>query len=395
MQEHNMMLPEILVPKALISALLASFYVVAFIISPYWLIPESMTGKFIVLILTIGIGVAWLHFSADALKIRFDARNCFAFAILLAGLIIINYRPITASIPWRGDEDYHLRPVLDIVSLLAGISRRWLLITLGVFILFLYAAWKKSKWAIVIGGLLVTGLIIFFLKDPFLGRGPVFYLRYPFVNYWFYAAVAKVATLMSNPYHEAIYRIVPLFSAAGTAWVFSQNLTPARTPVKILWGLSVALIPILFYYSSILYLELPAVFLMTVVCLHIKSLLEDDFDNIRQNPAWYALILVGFIKETTIPFLFCFLACRIVVSLLRSRQRNALPGRLEFTAVENMKEPLIRSVMGELVIIFATMFPVFLYVLLRSTLASTRSFVPEISALWNGSVYYTIGRSLM
>jgi len=47
--------------------------------------------------------------------------------------------------------------------------------------------------------------------------------------------------------------------------------------------------------------------LNAVVCLNIRSLLRDDYQMIRQNPAWYALILIGFIKETTLPFLICFI----------------------------------------------------------------------------------------
>src|SRR5690349_14923567 len=137
-----MTFPTLSLPRTFVIALLASIYVLAFIVSPYWLIPEPLAGKFLLLILTISLGVIWAYFSAGSLEIRFDTRSGLAFIILLAGLIILNYRAITSAIPWRGDEEYHIRPVLDAVGLIAKVSRRWLLITLGIFILFLYTAWK-------------------------------------------------------------------------------------------------------------------------------------------------------------------------------------------------------------------------------------------------------------
>lgn len=307
----------------------------------------------------------------------------------------MNYKPITSGIPWRGDEDYHIRSVLDVLGLTSRISPKWALITLITFVLFLYLAWKRSKWSILIGALLVTSLIIFFSKDPFLGRGPTFYLRYPFVNYWFLALAPKIATLAGNPYHEALYRIVPLLSVIGIVWVFLRQLRPAKTSFILLWGLCIATMPLVFYYSSILYLELPAVFLMTVVCLHIKSLLQDDFQNIRQNPAWYALIMIGFIKETAMVFLFCFLACRLLVSWLRRNRGGTDKKEAEPASKEKTRESLKQYLAGELVIIFCSLFPSFLYLLFRSMLAHTRSFSPEISGLGDISVYYAIGRSLV
>ena len=62
---------------------------------------------------------------------------------------------------------------------------------------------------------------------------------------------------------------------------------------KLLWALSVASVPMVYCYFSVLYLELPAAILMLVVCLRIVSPLADDGGNIRRNPAWYALILGG------------------------------------------------------------------------------------------------------
>jgi hypothetical protein len=79
-------------------------------------------------------------------------------------------------------------------------------------------------------------------------------------------------------------------------------------------------IPLVFYYSSIFYLELPAVCLMFVVCLRIDHLLHSDFNEIRNDPAWYALLLLGFIKETTLPFLIVFVIFRFAILFLKLKK---------------------------------------------------------------------------
>jgi hypothetical protein len=384
-------------PKTFVSALLASIFSLAFIVSPYWTIPGSIAGKIMTFILTIGVGTVWALVSGENLDLRFHPKSWLLLAVALIGLIILNYRSLTIGIPWRGDEDHHIRQVL----LLLESTQEW--IAPDVFFIglmgvaaFLYAAWKRPRWAIPIAGILITSIaIVYIRKNPFQTLGSDFLLRYPFVNYWFYALAPKIASLTANPYQEVLYRIIPILSTVGIVWVYIQSLTSAKTPIKLLLGLFLATIPILFYYSSIFYLELPAVLLMLIVCLNIKSLLEDDFNKIRQNPAWYALILIGFIKETTITFLFCFLICRLVVRFMHKKPGNRLQTPPEFTSSGKIERPILHYLKEELAVVFTTSIALFLYILFRSTLTTIRSFSPSLSSLWNIAVYQAIGQSLI
>ena len=52
----------------------------------------------------------------------------------------------------------------------------------------------------------------------------------------------------------------------------------------------------------------PAVLLMAIVAFHAEALLFDEVHEVLQHPAWVALVLIGFIKETALPFLAAFLA---------------------------------------------------------------------------------------
>jgi hypothetical protein len=387
----------ILVPRSFIVALLASLYVLAFIISPYWMIYPSATN-FLILALTIGAGAIWVYYSSADLQVQFDPKVWIAFTILLLGMVLLNYRAITSAIPWRGDEEYHIKITLELVNKMkfTGISWKWLAIPPVIFALFLFAAWQKSKWAIVTGGGLLVATIVFLIyKNPFPGEGSNLFLRYPFVNYWFYALAPKAAIFFkADPYQEALYRIVPILFAAATASIFLRTLTSKKITTGLLWALCAATIPLLFYYSSILYLELPAVFLMTLVCANITTLLRNDPAELRQTPAWYALILIGFIKETSISFLLCFLMCRIAVSL-QTRLQNGLHREPALPLKGNRKQPFIHYLSGELLIIFSTLFPILFYLFFRNALTSTRSFVPQLSNLWNPVVYPTIGRSFV
>jgi hypothetical protein len=117
---------------------------------------------------------------------------------------------------------------------------------------------------------------------------------------------------------------------------------------------------------------------MTVACLDVYSLLHKSSNEIPQTPSWYALILIGFIKETAIPFLLCFIAIRIVVQLLIW---------LGKTPEEKLQRPLLNLLVGELGIGFVVLAPVFLYTFFRVTLTSTRTFTPRVSNLFDLTNY--------
>ncbi len=377
-------------PGSFVAAILASIYILAFVISPYWLLPSSILIRIVILALTVGIGALWSYLSAADLQLEFNIRNWISFGVLLGALIALNYKAITSVIPWRGDEGIHISKTLDIVN---RISTGQILFALTLFAAFLYTGWKKPALVLPAGLCLASlGILFFASRNPLGGLGADYFFRYPLFNYWFYALIPSLASVAISPYYEILYRVVPILSMAGLAWTFQSGLNNIQQPINLAWGFMAATVPLVFYYSSILYIEPPAMLLMLIVCFQISSLFEDDFKGLKGNPAWYALILLGFIKETTITVLLCFLVCRIIFNLLHNEK---LLGALRQAASGNTLRPLGASMLEELKVIFCVLSPYAFYIALRSTLADTRGFSPDISNLLSLSSYQAIGQSFV
>jgi len=368
-------------PRGFSIAFLASIYILGFIITPYWILHESTIDIILHLVLTIGVGLVWLLLSTNSLQIEFSLKDGGLFLLLFVGVIALNYRPLNSVIPFRGDETHHIELTLNLMNRILPLEGLAIILLL---IIFMISGIKKQRWMIFIGILIVSCVIFYFLGENSFEdatKSPSFFLRYPFINYWFFAILPKLTSFITSPYHEALYRIIPILSMIGITWIYQKKLGIPNLASNIAWGFAVATIPLVFYYSSILYIEPPAVFLMTVVCLDINNLLYKSSKDISQTPSWYALILIGFIKETTIPFLLCFIAVRVIVQLQIWSKK---------TFKEKSERSWLHLLAGELGIIFILLAPALLYLYFRATLTSTRSFTPQISNLFDSTNYYFI-----
>jgi hypothetical protein len=305
--------------------------------------------------------------------------------LFLLGVMALNYRTLNAVIPFLGDEGFHIDRTLVLVT---TIPLKWTFGVLFLFVLLMYLALKKSRWTIIIGIIIVGTVILLFLnQNPFDEiKQPIFFLRYPFINYWLFGLVPKLASLFINPYHEILYRILPVLSMGILAWAIQKHTAIAETSLTFGLAFDIVTIPIVFYYSSILYIEPLAILLMTIVCLGMNNLIEENRKKLTQNPSWYALILIGFIKETTLPFLLCFFACREAIQL--RKWFSTKQGK-------NSKKFLANFVAGELGIVFAALAPVFLYLYFRANVTATRTYIPYVLNLFDLSLYPLLGRSLM
>lgn len=370
------------IPKRVVVVLLAAFYTLAFIITPYWRILESTPEITLVLALTIFMGVIWLVFSAGDLQVKLDTTHWRFLLTLLVISILLNFKPLTSVIPWRGDEDYFISNSLSLASIT---STKWLLVLLTSFFLLIYSAWRKTGWTIPVGILILLGVIFFiWVENPFAGIKESILFRYPYVNYWFFAFLPKLAlTLRAEPYYELLFRVMPFLASFALVWICQIYLRRPEKPVDLLWGCAVVTIPLIYYYSSILYLELPAVVLMVLVCFNIKNLFYDDFPKLKQNPSWYALILIGFIKETTIIFLLGFVFWRFISFLMQRRTASARTVSLGHGLIQEVK------------IALATLLPAVLYLFLRNFQTRNRSFSPDVVSLASPDVLHAIGQSLI
>jgi hypothetical protein len=373
-------------PKGFVIAFLASIYIFGFIITPYWILHKSMIEVIFYLALTISIGIIWVLLSTNSLQVEFSLKDIKLFLLLLVGIVVLNYRPLNSVIPFRGDETLHIERTLDVVNRLPPLQS---LVIMVLFIAFMIFGIREQKWAFFVGMVIVICVVFYFLGENLfkdMERYPQFFLRYPFINYWFFAVIPKLASLISSPYHEILYRIIPLLSMVGTAWIVQKKSGVSSLLDGAAWGFAVATIPLIFYYSSILYIEPPAVFLMTVACFDINNLMHNSSKDISKTPSWYALILIGFIKETTTPFLFCFMVIRIVIQI-RTWFKKRFNGSPEKT--------LLSLLAGELGIVFVLLAPAFLYLYFRATLTTTRSFIPQPSNLYDLTNYRFVILSYM
>jgi len=389
---------EIFLPRACVRLLLASFYSLAFIATPYWAVIDvnirskkiSFIAVFAGLILTIGLGIIWSYISGEDFRFRISLKTLILFAVMLGTIAIINFRALNYDIPWRGDEDFHINKTIQLARI---ITFKWAFLYLILNALLFYKISRKSVGVLRIAGVMMIGILPYLFFGDSL-NDPTFLLRYPFVNYWFYTIIPMIFGLTNNLYHEILYRIIPIISVAAIVLIF-QHKSISSWITKILLGISCALIPIVLYYSSIFYLELPAVVLMLIVCFRIKGLIQKDFSSIRNDPAWYALILIGFIKETAITFLFCFIAGRIFIFLVKKIQEHRRQSPAKNMVGISEQIPFMKWLSSELLIVFSTLYPIVFYLFLRSSLISIRTFTPHPLSLVDLSAYQAIGHSLI
>jgi len=385
----------VLFPGTFVTAFLFSLFSLAFIITPYWTVGETPTSRLVLLMVTIVTGLVWCVAAGAGLRAHFEPIEWVIFAMLLAAMAALNFQQLTGVIPWRGDEDFHIAKTLFVAQKFVLIGK-WILLGLIAYTVFLFLAWKKPRWAEIAGALITLGVVVFFIEaNPFARQFPVFLLRYPFVSYWFAAIAPAVAQTAGDPYHEVLYRLLPLVFAGALAWTYQRHLPSSNSGEKLLWGLSVATIPLVFYYTSISYLEMPAVFLMLVVCFRIKDLLYLDAAQLKSSPVWYCLILIGFIKETTLPFLLCFVACRWAVQYLKQKPRSPLYQPQEGSVVERQAVPFAARFLGELGVAFAVLMPLFLYLGFRNTLWGGRGYGMQLSNLIQPKAYIAFAKSFI
>ncbi len=345
--------PGLRLPRALVSTALFFFFALAFVAAPYWLVAGSLAERFLSLLLTVLLGAVWARLAANEVQLSFDVRAWGSAAILLGLMIALNFRALSAAIPWMGDEGYHIKFALSFAKL---IPTPVLLFAILASFALLLTVWRKPRLAAAACVVLVTGCIAVFL----LRRPPTLelILRYPFVSRWFQVLTPILLRPLAGLQHEVLFRIVPFLSAVLLSWLYARSVHPRGTVPTVLLGLAAATIPSLYYYSSILYLEMPAVVLMFVVCRESDELLSLPFDELTSKPAWYALVLIGFIKETAAAFLLSFVVLRIIIRV-KIAWRNGSWKRL---------------VRGELFMAVGTLLPVAIYLFYRTRFGNPREF---------------------
>lgn len=374
------------IPRSFITAILISIFILAFVISSYWNKPGVSQNETLLRDLTVILGITWGVLGSGKVAVKIKPVKFAYIVFFFSALLILNLSPLTSVIPWRGDEDVHIRLALRLIEHFHWYE--WAIVASG-WLLILYLSWHRPKLAVVFG------LIFFYLLISNYSQYPViFYDRYPFANYWYFSAIVSLITpVVGHPYHELLYRLIPFISVVALVSVVQNQLDGKDWVLRIFWGLGIAVTPIVYYYSSILYLEMPAILLMTIVCLKIKDLLTLDFSELKSNVGWYALILIGFIKETTLPFLFCFLVFRTAypIFLIIKEKRTPLPIGDSIKAEDQYS---VFSKVGNVLLTYFLLLTPILYFFAVQNKDVARGFHLSISNLLDPEIYIVYLRAL-
>jgi len=263
-------------------------YSLAFIIPPYWNVASSPQLKLFILVFLLIASAILSFYTASIIKIDCRLRDIPSLLLLTALLYAVNYIPLHGEIPWRGDEYYHIKVILDlwqsIQSNFSGLNSSEILTTL-------------SQEA----------------------------LRYPFLQRWI-----GLLFVFPNFYQDiALYRIVPFLSTILLSWFLTLKIREKVQSkiVSLVFSFLIVTTPLIFFYSSLLYLDMPSVLLMTICVFDIKNIITKEYEKLVTSPVWYFLLLISFLKETNLLFLLLVLVLRSSYLLYKniSLRKRILP----------------------------------------------------------------------
>jgi hypothetical protein len=386
--------------------LLGFLFALAYLFSPYWLYITTIKSNttlqtigvkpvmFITMILLILTGLIWSYLAAGNITVQVNQagqrsfiRRVLPLAALALLVLACNYGPLCNNVSVLGDESYHITRIRFLHTFLywffAAAKNLFLpaIVTLALIILF--ALWKRCRAETIIG-IVLAGILAIYLgtvayySPDFAGRLDM--LRYPFLSCWFgnLGPIWRV-----NPYDERLFRVIPLLSAFGIG-VFSwwaarkQNVTPIAA---FILAFALTLTPAVYYYSTSLYLELPAVVLLLFVMYYIEPILTEDFESVRGSPGWYALMAVGFIKETLIALIAGIIVLRLLVRGFIIGKNKALTAR---------------TFLNETAAAFCIAVPSAIYILLRLAFGQpgTRAYGFSFDNIANASLFIVAAKSI-
>jgi hypothetical protein len=140
-----------------------------------------------------------------------------------------------------------------------------------------------------------------------------------------------------------------------------------------------ALTPDIYYHSTILYLELPALALFTVAIYYIKPIICDDFNTVKSCPGWYALLIASLIKETFAIMMLMLIILRIAV---------------RFSKLLINRQITFRAVLDEIAAVFCMIVPWGVYLVFRIYFANVRGYTPLKENLMNVALYHIAFKAL-
>ena len=315
-----------------------ALFLAALVVSPYGTIQTLPAGSSaIVLVILLLAALVWSLCFGRAIAYRGGAAPGFAWVIVPAGAVLLLVLPgLSAPLSWRGDEDAHLARLWVLKDALYRVPLNWfiplLLVPMAV------ALWnpgdvvrRRVRWFVVVGTLALFAAVMWRVNAD--GSLDDALRRYPFLLVWAQAALSWSVqgwsrAVSSGP--EAV-RLLPLLSLLGMVLWWSSLLNDSAKDnsrlgivCRVVLVAALASVPVLLFYATLGYLELPLILLMIVVCCTGDRLLTGHLRGEPVGPAWIALGVIPFLKETALVFIvavMCAAGLFAVLDGLRGRAR--------------------------------------------------------------------------
>jgi hypothetical protein len=329
-------------------------------------------------IATVVVGILWSRYSAGTLSFEIGLTELIFFCLIIAILLLWNWNTLTIDLAWRGDEDDHFSYVLSLLQkarvVFHKISGPGFLLVLGTISAITIILWlKKRFWFYALISLFViTVIALAFVADRYVEFD--YLLRYPYINRWLHSIPVIILNATGIDASESTYRIIPFLSTSLLAFVGFHFLRDCR-PLALLASFFILTIPVVDYYATVLYLEMPVILLFTVVLLNGEKILQDEPGKLKQSLSWYALLLVGFIKETVLPVLLVIVGIR---SLYQLRFRSG--------------KPVLQTVRLEIPVIISILLPIAVYLIYRIMLSDQRPYHINLSHLADPELWHILSQ---
>lgn len=374
-------------PRVLVAGLLFAVFSLAYMVLPYWALLGSSGSQATVLVLLAAAGLLWSAVSSADVSWSYDTgrRDVAAQAVLLAAMCVLLLPGLQASLPFLGDENYHFYVAR---TLRFGLRHsQWSAFAgFGLIVLWL-CAWRLSNASLsalryaslaplLLSVLCFVPLVQESYAQPKAGLFHGELLRYPMFSCWFRALALRTP---ADAFDPALNRLIPAASYLVLGLCAYRMQHTAVVPwLRGLLAAAVVSVPTLAHYSTVCYLEMPMVACAFVVCMNLDRLLRADSRELRGQIAWIALLLMGFLKETSAPFVAALgLAYAVAQTRLFLANTSAKTGRSAAQWLLNLAAAA-----------FSMALPIAVYLLFRQ-LEATRSYSPDPSIIWTKPDFFS------
>jgi len=294
-------------------------YTLNFLSVPYWSLKPGVihvTISFLILI------AGYILFILGCYKSTADFRlpGCkdkvvFYFGVLFVAAVILNYLPMLNSISYRGDADYHIRVTMGFFLYLTN-NMHYLYIFLILLLVSIWCAVTQRDYFIFLIPLFVIAFCIF-SQFLYLNTFPSWIKRYPSLFYLFNSvfSIPMTSVFIQNQFFiESNYRIFILVSTVIIAVYAISRINSTNGILKALIGLYILTIPVLHYYSSLIYIDMVMILFAFIAVFNFEQSLHRFTEKRTINQTFFFIILLSFIKETSLVYLlvFCFFAGYII-----------------------------------------------------------------------------------